>query len=152
MFIALKLRKIEEDRDVPLYFGKKKKSAEENGCCYFVAITAYFKDIENPKRSKSFKKYHQRMKDIIVGNHKHIPTAIALPQLSKSKYFINGLLRMIVNAHKLSLEEKKDVIIMVHDVLKYDQAGKHPAVDIFATEKLNGISPLLFEEYQTSAK
>ena len=123
-----------------------------NACCYFVSATLHFKHPENAKYHKHFTKYGYRMKDIISGKYKHVLPNTAIPILSKNKFYIKALLRLILNAEKLSLEEKKDVINVVHDVLKYDENGFHPAIDLFRAADYDRVRDFLVCEYNIYTK
>jgi len=39
-----------DEKDIPTYFGKKKKNIDENAACLYVATCAYLNNTNNPKK------------------------------------------------------------------------------------------------------
>jgi len=74
----------DDDKDTPLYFGKKKKNLHETCSCLLVSTIGYLQNPEHPKvihqrhlhlnvqKKHKYEKYMQRIKDIMNGTNKYI--------------------------------------------------------------------------------
>jgi len=135
-----------DEKDIPTYFGKKKKNIDENAACLYVATCAYLNNTNNPKKTSQFEKYLNRIQDIVAENHKIFSTQEHLIQLSKNAYFNKTLVKLIGTGVSLSFEHKKTTINIVHDIFKImDGETQHCAKYFELNTNFIDVAKLLIE-------
>eukprot|EP01016_Furgasonia_blochmanni_P034719 TRINITY_DN3778_c0_g1_i16.p2 TRINITY_DN3778_c0_g1~~TRINITY_DN3778_c0_g1_i16.p2 ORF type:complete len:408 (+),score=79.57 TRINITY_DN3778_c0_g1_i16:192-1415(+) len=122
----------EDEKDVPNPFGKKKKSVTDNAHCFYRASSKYYSNPDNSKIFKRFEKYSNRIKSILQKVNNKEEHDVDLVVLVTNNYFNKAMMLLIMQAHLLPFEIKKDIIALAHDAMKVSTTeDAHPCVDYF---------------------